>query len=120
MINGVEYTKRSQAGLRRLVGIRSEEAKLATSCTTGVTDMSFMFYAATSFDQDISKWDTGSVTTMASMFLHAASFNQDISKWDTSSVTTMNSMFYGATSFNQDLSSWNVDKVGSLLHQTSR
>ena len=113
VINGVEYTKRSQAGLRRLVGIRSEEAKLATSCTTGVTDMSFMFYAATSFDQDISKWDTGSVTTMASMFLHAASFNQDISKWDTSSVTTMNSMFYEATSFNQDLSSWNIDKVGS-------
>ena len=113
VINGVEYMKRSQAGLRRLVGIRSEEAKLATSCTTGVTDMSFMFYAATSFDQDISKWDTGSVTTMASMFLHAASFNQDISKWDTSSVTTMNSMFYEATSFNQDLSSWNIDKVGS-------
>ena len=39
VVNGVEYTKRDRDGLRKLVGT-SEEAKLAKSCTTGVTDMS--------------------------------------------------------------------------------
>ena len=86
VVNGVEYKKRDRKGLLALVAA-SDDAELAKSCTSGVTDMSGMFKDATSF-------------------------NQDISKWDTSSVTTMKEMFNGATSFNQDLSSWNVDKVG--------
>ena len=45
---------------------------------------------------------------MSNLFEGMSTFNEDISGWDTSSVTTMNRMFYGATSFNGNFSSWNT------------
>ena len=65
-----------------------------------------MFQGATSFNGDLSAWNTSSVTDMWSMFNGATSFNGDLSAWDVSSVTDMDWMFYGATSFNQDLCAW--------------
>jgi hypothetical protein len=41
-LNGVIYTKRGLEGLKGLVGVA--EAALVTSCTSGVTDMSELFY----------------------------------------------------------------------------
>ena len=49
-----------------------------------------------------------SVTNVSRMFQGATSFNQNISSWDTSPITNMSYMFYGATIFNQNLSGWNV------------
>jgi surface protein len=46
------------------------------------------------------------VTDLSLLFYDASSFNQDISMWETANVTNMNEMFYDASSFNQDLSSW--------------
>ena len=45
------------------------------------------------FDGDISKWDTGKVTNMYYMFYIASAFNQDIGSWNTAQVTTMKFMF---------------------------
>ena len=84
-------------------------------CTTLVTDMSQLFYNNTSFNSDISFWDTSSVTTMNSIFENATAFNQDIGNWDTSSVTDMAGMFYEASSFNQDIGNWNTSSVTDMV-----
>ena len=72
----------------------------------------------------ISNWNTSNVTNMSFMFYNASAFNQDISQWNVSNVTDMDLMFYNATEFNQDISQWNVDNVhemyciikGTVLH----
>jgi surface protein len=76
--------------------------------------MEGMFSQATSFNQDLSNWNTATVTDMESMFFQVRSFNQDLSNWNTAAVTDMESMFEGARSFNQDLSKWNVEAVTNM------
>ena len=51
------------------------------------------FGAKSTFNGDISKWDTGKVTTMYAMFYNASAFNRDIGSWNTAQVTTMNLCF---------------------------
>ena len=46
-----------------------------------------MIFQGTSFNGDISSWDTSNVTDMKGMFSGATAFNQDIGSWDTSNVT---------------------------------
>ena len=65
--------------------------------------MRYMFKGATTFNEDISRWDTSSVADMRNMFDGATTFNQPIGEWDTSSVTDMEEMFYGATAFNEQI-----------------
>ena len=94
-------------------------------------------FQASSFNQDISNWDTSrvcispyissfhnfmvqefsnlsrlgaQVETMSYMFTYASSFDQDISGWNVSQVNDMEGMFNQASSFNQDLSGWNVSQ----------
>ena len=49
---------------------------------------------------------------MKNMFTNCTSFNQDLSMWNTSSVTNMIEMFSGCSSMKDiDLSSWSVNNV---------
>ena len=82
--------------------------------TSKVTNMKYLFSGASSFDGDISNWNTNQVTDMKSMFSGAILFNQSLNNWDTSKVTDMHGMFSSASSFNGDISNWNTSKVTEM------
>ena len=129
VVNGITYTKRTREQIT--------EANASTTCTSGITDMSELFYLNTTFNQDISSWDVSSVTNMGGMFYQApfnqpigdwdvssvtdmsfmftdSAFNQDIGNWDVSSVTNMNEMFYKISAFNQPIGDWDVSSVTDM------
>lgn len=82
--------------------------------TGSVTNMSFMFTYADSFNQDIGNWNMSSVTNMKEMFFQAMAFNQDIGNWNTSAADDMSFMFVNTLSFNQDISNWNTTAVTDM------
>ena len=51
------------------------------------------FGGKSTFNGDISKWNTEKVTTMHYMFQVASAFNQDIGSWNTAQVTDYGGMF---------------------------
>ena len=86
--------------------------------------MNGMFEGASAFNRDIGGWAVQSATDMRYMFYLASAFDQDLGwcvddgvnlarrprrrRWDTSGVTDMRYMFYRASAFDQDLG-WCVD-----------
>ena len=83
---------------------------------SNITDMGYMFYKATSFNQDIGSWNVSKVTNMSAMFGSAPAFNQDIGNWDVGKVTNMSYMFLGASAFNQNINNWNVSEVTNMSY----
>jgi len=81
---------------------------------SSVTDMDFMFFAASLANPDTSNWDVSSVANMNSMFRSASSANPDTSNWDVSSVTSMSLIFFRASSANPDTSNWDVSSVTTM------
>ena len=109
IVNGVGYNIVDLPTLNFFLGQGDDVTKV---CTSLITDMSNMFYQTT-FNQDISTWDTSNVTDMTGMFESADAFNQDISNWDVSNVTDMTGMF-DSSPFNRDISSWDVSNVTEM------
>lgn len=82
-----------------------------------VTDMSYMFENATSFNQPINHWDVSNITNMSNLFAVAKSFNQPLDNWDVSNVTDMSAMFLsfmGSNAFNQPINNWDVSSVTDM------
>ena len=76
-------------GLVSLAGAFRDAVHLTTvpaDLPPTVTDASYLFRGATSFDQDIGGWDVGNVTNMMLMFGGAA-FDQDLSGWSVTHIT---------------------------------
>jgi surface protein len=84
--------------------------------TSNATDMFYMFYNATAFDKDISSWDTSKVEYMYGTFNNASAFNKNIGSWNTSKVTRMDGMFDGASAFNQPIGSWDTALVRNMFY----
>ena len=103
--NGIVYTKRNRSEITA--------ANAATTCTSGITDMSFLFRQVI-FNEDISSWDVSNVTDMREMFAESFSFNQPIGFWDVSSVTIMNGLFFMASAFDQPIGDWDVSQVTDM------
>ncbi|MBU3717218.1 MAG: BspA family leucine-rich repeat surface protein [Actinobacteria bacterium] len=86
---------------------------------SGIGSLIQTFQGATSFNQNISNWDTSSVGSMRGTFTGASSFNNGCQpgipscplNWNTAAVANMNDMFAGASSFNQSLNTWNMAMV---------
>ncbi|MBI9018687.1 MAG: BspA family leucine-rich repeat surface protein [Phycisphaerae bacterium] len=69
-----------------------------------VTNMTYMFFDAWSFNGNIDGWDTSNVTNMGWMFYNASSFNQDLSGWCVTNIPT------GLPSFDYGASSWTLPR----------
>ncbi|WP_420604157.1 BspA family leucine-rich repeat surface protein [Flagellimonas sp.] len=82
--------------------------------TSTVTDMSFLFASANSFNTNINQWNTSNVIDMSGMFIMNDVFNQPIGVWNTSNVQNMGSMFNMTGSFNEDIGNWDVSKVNDM------
>ena len=78
--------------------------KVPTTLPSNITHIQYMFSGATSFNQDISMWDTSNVTDMYYMFENAIAFNQDLSQWCVSNITEHPS------TFDLDATNWTLPK----------
>jgi surface protein len=81
---------------------------------TSINNTSFMFLDAVLFNQELNAWNMASVTNMGLMFYGASAFNKNIGNWEVSSVINMSRMFEGAASLSQDLGSWDVSSVSQM------
>ena len=100
----------SATGTKRRLQFAMDDTSIRTAVAAWLADAS----AAEATYGHISTWDTGGVTDMSELFFGASSFNDDISAWDTSGVTKLDAMFNSASSFNQDIGGWAVDSVTSM------
>ena len=111
-----DYAKNLSSGSGRTYFTTSGNVVPFNNIVTTLVTNTYRMFAHTSFNQNISSWDTSNVTEMHSMFISASVFNQNIGSWNTSNVTTMWDMFAVASAFNQNISSWNVAKVTGRYH----
>jgi surface protein len=113
----IELVQWGNFAITDMYGAFSGSANLTAVPSTipaGVTNMSYMFFGASTFNDDISLWTTNAVTDMSLMFAGATAFNQNIGSWTTNAVTDMSFMFAGATAFNQNIGSWNTSNVTDM------
>lgn len=115
-INGTTYLAVDRG---MLDSIRNRHEDLTKLCITQITDLSRLFHfhdydSASTFNQDIGRWDVSNVTNLGSMFNGNTSFNQDLHRWDVSQVVDMHGVFHKATNFNGDISTWNTSKVETM------
>ena len=74
-------------------GMLARPLRRAPAAHSPLVFLQNMFREATSFNSDISGWETDSVTNIKDMLESATSFDQDLTGWDLSSIDDVESMF---------------------------
>ena len=120
LINKVEFTWYSLPSCKQMFEHCTKIVSIDFSKfdSTGITDMSNMFYECTSLEYINfgNSFDTSSVITMENMFYGCNKLIAlDLSMFKTESLTTMSSMFFSASSLvSLDLSSFNTTSVENM------
>jgi surface protein len=109
------YAKNEQNGINYFTTSGGILVLFNNIVTTRMTDMSYMFFDADTFNLEIDAWDTSSVTNMFQMFFRASLFNRYIGEWNTSKVLSMGYMFFQASSFNKPIGEWDTSKVETMF-----
>ena len=87
--------------------IYSTGSRTTSSYTGANGGINFNHYQST-FDQDISNWDTSNVTDMRDMFVNLDFFSADLSNWDVSNVYYFDRMFALMQGGNNGQGSWEI------------
>ena len=114
------FTYEGGGGFKGFGGRSTFNGDITRWNTGRVKIMTYMFFRAYAFNQDIGRWNTENVVDMEYTFYRAYAFNQNIGSWNTAGVTSMGAMFLRASSFNQDIGDWNTAQVkmmGSMFSQ---
>lgn len=104
------------AGIKKVAGAFRNATNLTsvpTAFLPGVTSMNDLFYGASSFNQNLSSWDTSAVTEMNGTF-NRTNYNQPLSSWNTSKVYNFSDMFYMNKSFNQPIGNWDTSSAKDM------
>ena len=113
-IDGIVYTVVDDTSIASEITSGNNGAGNWYLCTTLVTNMNDLFSLNSTFNEDISFWDTSNVTTMNNLFKYAGNFNQDIGSWDTSNVTSFSATFMGANAFDQNIGNWDTSSATNM------
>lgn len=100
-------------------GCTSFDGDLSNWNTSSIVDMSYTFKNATAFNGNVTTWDVSNATAIHATFSQATSFNQDLKDWEVGSVINMGYMFYQCPNFNSDLSKWDVSLVQYMNYMFS-
>lgn len=93
---------------------------------TNVTNMSYMFFQASAFNNGgsttIENWSAPSCTDFSLMFSAATQFNQPLSYLVSATAQSINcsKMFENASIFNQDIGTWDVTNVINMSYMFSQ
>jgi surface protein len=106
----ISITSFGYLGIISLAGVFKDAINLETCpdfIPETVTNLEYAFYGASKFnDPIILEWDLTNVIDISYMFFYAISFNQNIFVWNTASLVHKRFFLYGASSFSQPITGW--------------
>jgi hypothetical protein len=106
----ISITSFGYLGITSLAGVFKDAINLEECpdfIPTTVTNLEYAFYGASKFNNEfILEWNLTNVVDISYMFFNAISFNQNIFVWNTASLVHKRFFLYGASLFNQPISGW--------------
>jgi surface protein len=105
-LTAVESFGDNSIGLKSLSGAfkgASNLISVPTYLPPTITSLKYTFFDATSFnDTNILSWDTTNVMVMSYMFFNAQAFTQNLENWNKSNVSEQYYMYYGSATYEKD------------------